>query len=80
MITFDNNFSGVLDPDQNQQLHNTHSLDTLSASTHAQCVPYKGTVCSQYLRNHTVIVHRQSQYQLEELLNRAFRKFERIFL
>ena len=63
-----------MDSDQNSQLHNAHSLDTLTNSHTSQCVPYKGTVCSQYLRNHTVIVQRQSQYQLEELLNRAFRK------
>lgn len=62
-----------MDTDHSQQLHNAHSLDALATTYPSQCVPYKGTVCSQYLRNQTVIVQRHSQYQLEELLHRAFR-------
>lgn len=62
-----------MDTDHNSQLHNSLDPLTLANSHTSQCVSYKGTVCSQFLRNHTVIVQRQSQYQLEELLHRAFR-------
>lgn len=65
-----------MDTDHNTQLHNTHSLDaqlTLPNTHLTQCVPYKGTVCSQYLKNHTLIIQRNGQNQLEEGLHRAFR-------